>query len=386
MSPIRGMSDRRATFPQIGVIRKGAAKTEKNRPGADLEYFRVVFDEGELIANQRFHELYGDEPTEINVMLPFDDIDQVWEAWRESYNASALIHRCDGEYVEYAINSATGEVLVRNGIMMSAVPGRPDLHLGDRVPCNGKAECKPTGRLTVVVPELRRAATLMVLTTSIHDIVNISGQLEALKSLNSGRLAGLPLVLRRRPKRISTPSGEGGKRARREKWLLSIEADPEWVEAKIAQLKGEAYSQFTAPSPYALVEDILAREKHQQDRDSALPAVRRKKKGLFKVEEPETRSVRQDMEDVFGRRAAESLPEPEIESGFDEFVTDVLRELDYYSHQKHVENTMRKLNLEWTPAASEVIWEVLEEYADTKGDEQVVIGSDGLATSRALLL
>jgi hypothetical protein len=90
------------------------------------------------------------------------------------------------------------------------------------------------------VPELKRLAYLIVMTTSVHDIINISEQLRGIASMNSGRIAGIPLVLRRRPKKISTPSGENGKRARREKWLISIEADPEWVKAKLAKMHHDA--------------------------------------------------------------------------------------------------------------------------------------------------
>jgi hypothetical protein len=77
---------------------------------------------------------------------------------------------------------------------------------------------------------------MTVLTTSINDIVNISQQLAAFQELNNGQIAGIPFVLRRRPKKISRPA-EDGKRVRVEKWLLSIEADPEWVRAKLTQVK-----------------------------------------------------------------------------------------------------------------------------------------------------
>ena len=39
---------------------------------------------------------------------------------------------------------------------------------------------------------------------------------------------------------ISTPSGKGGKRVRREKWMLSIEADPDWVKEKLQAMKLDA--------------------------------------------------------------------------------------------------------------------------------------------------
>ena len=90
--PIRGLTDRPASFPEIGSVRKGAPK-EPNRPGADLKYFRVEFDEREQAAAKIFSVSYPDQPTELNIWFPFNDVDRNFEAWREAYVAGALIHR-----------------------------------------------------------------------------------------------------------------------------------------------------------------------------------------------------------------------------------------------------------------------------------------------------
>lgn len=237
--PIKGLTDRGVAFPQIGSIRKGAKK-EPNNPGADLPYFRMDFDEREISAIEKFNALYPDgKPTDIVIILPFDDIDRVWHAWREAYTAGALQHRCDGEHVNYAINPQTGEIVIK------------DWHnaAGEMVKCERKdladktKRCKPTGRLHVIIPQLERLAYLVVHTTSIWDIARISEQLAAIREMNGGHIAGIPLVLRRRPSKISTPSGENGKRARRVKNLISIEADPEWVAAKLSAMRSAALPQ-----------------------------------------------------------------------------------------------------------------------------------------------
>ena len=207
-------------------MRKGAPKREDgNRPGTDLRHFRATFDERETEAAKTFLEHYGTQPTEMDVLLPFNDISENFDAWREAYVAGGLVHCCDGERVWYEVNPATGECLVTNG-----EPTKK---------CDGSAGCKPTGRLKIIVPQLQRLAHLTVLTTSIHDIMNLHRQLEALLQI-SGKLAGIPLKLRRRPVKVSTPSGDGGKRARREKWLLSIEADAAWVKAQLQAMTAAA--------------------------------------------------------------------------------------------------------------------------------------------------
>lgn len=239
--PIIGLTDRGLSFPEVGQIRKGAKKSG-NRPGEDLTFFRVEFDEREKKAADEFVRTYGAQPQAIRIILPFNEIERMWDAWLEAYTAGRMVARADGEKYIYLIDTKTNRLLVKNGIDVATgqpkpyVDGQP---VGFYTNKNGKDEpifCKPSGRLKVIIPELARAVYLTVLTTSIHDIANISDQLRAFQTINGGQLAGIPLVLRRRPKSISTPNADGT-RARRVKWLLSIEADPEWVKARLVETK-----------------------------------------------------------------------------------------------------------------------------------------------------
>ena len=241
---IKGLTDRGLSFPEIGQIRKGAKK-EGNRPGFDLTYFRVEFDEREVEAAEKFHSVYGEKPAEIRIVLPFNDIPRMWDAWLEAYTAGRMIARSDGEYYTYLIDTKTGEILVKSGLDVKTglpkpyVDGQP---VGYYMDGKGKQQpvfCKPTGRLKIIIPELGRAAYLTLMTTSKHDIANISAQLEAFRTVNNGLIAGIPLILRRRPKKISCPNPDGT-RARREKWMVSIEADPQWMSQMIGHLNSLA--------------------------------------------------------------------------------------------------------------------------------------------------
>src|SRR4030042_3084278 len=191
--PIKGLSDRGLSFPEIGRIRKGAPKDEtKNKPGTDLKYFRVTFDEKETEAVQIFEKRYGKEPNEIHVILPFNEIDKMGEAWLEAYTAGRMVARADGEYFVYQVDTSTGELLVKNGLDKE---GKQKPYTDGQVVGhdykNNEVRCKPVGRLKVIVPELARAAYMTVLTTSINDIVNISEQLSAFQELNNGQIAGI---------------------------------------------------------------------------------------------------------------------------------------------------------------------------------------------------
>lgn len=204
---IKGLTDRQATFPQIGVLRKGAAKPDKG-PGRDLNHFR--FDSDDADAVRVFNECYGDEPRQIFAYVPYQTTAENFEAWKEDWVASSLKHRCDGE------------TMVRWLTPQGTYSTEPR-------PCTGG--CKQVGRLKIIVPQLKRMAFVTVLTTSIHDIIEINSNLQALEAAR-GDLRGIPLIIRRAPREISTP-GPDGKRVRREKWLISVEAQPQWVEQQL---------------------------------------------------------------------------------------------------------------------------------------------------------
>lgn len=214
---------REASFPCIGKLRKGGAKQtrEKNGKkyevyGEDLTYFR--FDTDDERAAKMFHAAYGAEPAEINVYLPHQSAEMNFSSWQEAYLAGGLQHRCDGETC-----------------VLWLAPDGKTYHT-DPKPCPGG--CKEVGRLMVIIPELQRFAFVTVETHSINDIMTLTENLQAVEYLR-GDLRGIPFVLKRRPKEISTPTGDG-KRARREKWLLSIEVDPAWAALQLDSMRQAA--------------------------------------------------------------------------------------------------------------------------------------------------
>lgn len=265
--PIKGLTNRGLALPEIGQIRKGAKK-EANRPGADLTYFRVEFDETEKKAAEAFRAAYGEKPSWIRVILPFNEIERMWDAWLEAYTAGRMVARSDGEYITYQLDDQS-DLIVQNGLDRS---GERVKHPADNIAGHDQkgnaVKFKPTGRLKIIVPELSRAAYLTVMTTSIHDIGNISDQLAAFKELNNGLLAGIPFVMRRRPKLISTPNPDGT-RVRRKKFLISIEADPEWVKAKLGALQIAARPDFEANLLPSEINDLEEAE-IELDEDEAI--------------------------------------------------------------------------------------------------------------------
>lgn len=228
--PIQGLTGRPPQFPCIGTLHKGAAKPERG-PGRDLDHFR--FDTDAARAAEMFQLAYGDTPRAITVYLPYPTVDQNFQAWRESWTASKLNHRCDGE-VCYEYN--------QRGELAPTTKPCPDM---DK-PRDDRTRCKQVGRLQVILPVLERFAYVTVLTSSIYDIVALSEQLSAIEALR-GSLQGIPMVLSRNEREISMPKPDGS-RARVAKWMLAIEVAPEWASLQLQSMQRQAL-QLPAPMP-----------------------------------------------------------------------------------------------------------------------------------------
>ena len=227
--PIKNLTNQPVSFPEIGRLHKGAKKTDPKRPGADLTYFRMANISDQDDVEAAFAAVYGSEPRIINVLLAFPTVDENWDAWQEEYVAGGLVHRCDGE------------TMVRwrkpNGDYSNEP--QPCPYASGKQRTRERPGCVPEGRLRIIIPELKRLAYVTVSTHSKNDIAHLDSQLRALAGDAPRDLRGIPLILYRRPYNISTPetypkdhpqAGQRtGRRVRRVKWLLSIEAAPTWT-------------------------------------------------------------------------------------------------------------------------------------------------------------
>jgi hypothetical protein len=221
--PIIGLTDRGAQFPRIGELRKGAPKPATgNKPGADLKHFRFTSTNQDVV--QTFGNAYGNEPTAVKIFLPYATTDENFEAWIEEWGAGSLKWRGDGQ----------------NLVIWQTAHGTYS-HEPKPQPEKGG---KQVGRLKVIIPELGRLAYVVALTTSTHDIMELHSNLTAYEAM-AGGLQGIPFILSRVPRMVSTPGKNG--RVRREKWLLHIEAAPEWVQAQLATMQQSALPQYHEP-------------------------------------------------------------------------------------------------------------------------------------------
>jgi len=244
--PIKDLQKRVPMLKRGGIIRLGYK--EKKIVNDKEIWYPVAADHFVLKDAPDLTELYGPQPRLLNVLFPFDDIDRVFQAWHQRWRAGGLQCRGDGDTVQYAVDPNTGRVLVRDGQALQAFTCNGETFKnGDLVPCPGLAhdlypkckECSPNALLILLIREKPRLVYYQLATTSKHNIVKLTGQLEFLRR-SAGRLTGIPLILELRPEEISTPSGDGGKRVRRTKYLLSLEPDPQWVQALLTAQQAEA--------------------------------------------------------------------------------------------------------------------------------------------------
>lgn len=224
--PIAGLTLQTPRWPRLGTLRKGAAMVEdkksgKTKPGQDLdEDLRFVGIDDEI--TEDWTAQFGQALVRsLKINLPYATVDECWQAWKEHWVAGGLVYRCDGRQHPLWYDPKGGPKGA--GAYVSDAPK----------PCPGPQACeaKAVGRLEVLPRDFGRLGTVCVLTTSVNDIAQFDGSLRQL-ALLVGDLRRVPMVLRRVPRKISTP-GSDGKRVRRLKWGLHLEVDPTWSRQMI---------------------------------------------------------------------------------------------------------------------------------------------------------
>lgn len=258
MSPIYGLTDGTPTFREVGRIRKGGPKTDKFKPGPNLDHFRATFRDDEREAAERFAQTYGDQPTLINVRMAFNNVEDNWSAWYTAYLKGGMLGMADGRVWHFLRDYRTQQVLIKNGsltelgkergIKLEFSPEEPVyFYHSERQKQDMPVFAKPEGKLRVVLPELGRYAFMVVLTHSLHDIANISSQLAGIAQLAADlglKLSQMPLVLTRRVDQISKPIGNG--RGIVDEWLIHIEVLPDFAPIALKHIDRMTVQTLTA--------------------------------------------------------------------------------------------------------------------------------------------
>lgn len=278
--PIRDRSRRRLV--RLGVIRLGHREKRKSN-GREYE-FPVQDDHFVLTDAPEVAEFYAaqgiDEVRELDVLLPFPDIERNFDAWYQVWAGGVLVCQGDGEYVQYAVpftcsvsskgntsvRNAPGDTLISNGV--ARVPfDWNDTHFeaGEYVPCPGAAQdlyphcaaCRLNALLKVMMadPALFRMGYYQISTGSGRNYDTIMGTLE---QMPADRLNGFPFKLRLVEEQ-TTYQDTDGQRKKTNKWFLQLEPDPtitrELYRRRVSQMLGAGEVEETPALPESVDPD-----------------------------------------------------------------------------------------------------------------------------------
>ena len=258
--PILGQTDRASAprkWMQLGTIRKGT-RDGKGTP-IDLPYFRFVPKQGPDAEDlQRIWDMsYGSQPTRIEILLPFDDVESNWQTWYEAYGTSGLKFRCNGKHwvqwiepvtLAYVRDYATAQEKVCP--YCSGATERTADDPGDNA----------VGYLTaILLPFFNNgyAGTVTVTTTSINDVMSVTGALYAAEDearAHGETLRSIPFNLVRVEEEISQrfqdKNGAYHKK-RGTKSMVHLMIDPQWAGRSLSSVK----QSLAAPDMRALTTD-----------------------------------------------------------------------------------------------------------------------------------
>ena len=171
----------RRRLPRLGKIRLGIKK--QNAAGKEYPSETPYF-----VCTEEVRAVYGDEPTELDILLPSDDPTIIFPQSLRWYGQTAGL-KClgDGETAE-RYNEQTKEWDAR---------GCPCEHRkGDD---NPKGECVPHASLMVLLPRVSLGGLYEIRTSSFNSIVDVNSGLDMVRGM-AGRIMMVPIKLRRVPR------------------------------------------------------------------------------------------------------------------------------------------------------------------------------------------
>ena len=177
-----------------GEIRKTKAGKEFRLP-VKFDYFVVTTLEKDrndnFIPNKKIMDKLGAKPTEIDIILCYDNIEMNFLSSLSLYAGRKCACRGDGEKAIREIKTGKKD---KKGYDITK-PTEIDCPAGECEFLINK-QCKPSGLLSVIIPAANYIGGVYKFrTTSWNSVQNISSSLKLLSTKTGGKLAGLPLKL-----------------------------------------------------------------------------------------------------------------------------------------------------------------------------------------------
>ena len=221
VTQIKGLSDRRR-LPRLGRIRLGlkAVTPQGKEYPKEVSYF---------VCPDEVKKVYGDMPTELDVMIPLNDLNAVFPCAYKHYGSGRGL-KCSGDgEIAHRVNEETKEM------EQTACPCKL---LEDK-------KCKQTGTLMVMLPKVSVGGVYQISTSSINSIIDVNSGLDYVSAL-LGRFAMVPLKLRR----IKTETHHDDKKQNHYTMQIIFDGDINTVNALRADtLRVLEHPRFQLPAP-----------------------------------------------------------------------------------------------------------------------------------------
>ena len=199
-------------LPRLGIIRLGYKTKGKGKDAREYPVAADHFILNEEDGCEAIREIYGDEPTSLDVMFPGEDDEIIAPHWLRSYSSTwGLV--CMGD--RRSANRKAG--VSKDGELLLDDEGTPRIADRDakatsnqRVSCPcprlEKGDCKETMYLRFLLPDVPGLGVWQISTGSINGILNLQGMFSMLRGM-FGRISNIPLKLELCPQRIGLPGG-----------------------------------------------------------------------------------------------------------------------------------------------------------------------------------
>lgn len=221
---IRGHFSESRILPRLGKIRLGVKRQSAKgvQYPSETEYF---------VCPPEVQEVYGEAPTELDVILPSDDPEIIFPQKLAEYGTgSGLKCHGNGEQAK-RLNEKTKQ-------FEPCVCPCPRLKTAD----NPKGTCTEKSDLMVILPTVSMGGCYQIKTSSFHSTRNINSSLELIRAM-TGRISMLPIKL----KRVAQETHHDGKKQTH--YVMNLILNATWQQ--VADLRSNPES-LLIPSQYRI--------------------------------------------------------------------------------------------------------------------------------------
>jgi len=245
--------------PIIGIIRLGIRKESERGTEypSNVSHF-VLHDAPQVI------DVYGESPTELDILFPSDDFDATVPTWLKWYGAGMKGKdgkviggklKCVGNGPTSEGTPGTAKYYDKMNQTTGEVPVRPCL--GDKCPDwndgRGNRQCKPNMTVYVMLPKVSPFGVFAISTNSWNSIRSFYDQLQWIKNLNQGKIALIPFKLVKLEKKVRFFDQKQGKEQEKVQWIMALKPNENKQEiAELSETLGKLHQarlSWSAPTP-----------------------------------------------------------------------------------------------------------------------------------------